>query len=152
MCRPKTKPAPRASLRSLQRSIAAGVAAATLATALGACSDVYFDRRDTVALGAGDAIAANAVVQTVDPWPAQSANTNIAANGQRMQSAIEHYRTNTGVPPVDPIQMETANTSPPTAQNGSQTGNTPAQAPPSIAPGTTTTTTTVVTAAPTPSQ
>jgi len=132
--------------------IAAGLAAAMLAVTLGACSDIYFDRRDPVALGSGDAIAANEAGQTIDPWPARSANTNLAANGQRMQSAIEHYRTNTVVAPVDPLLLQNSNTSPPAAENSSQTGNSPAQAPPSIAPGTTTTTTTVVTAAPTPSQ
>lgn len=156
MCRPGTEPHSDHSRASgnrtdRKRPIAAALAAALLAVTLGACSDIYFDRRDTVALGAGDAIAANEAEQTIDPWPARSGNTNIAANGQRMQSAIEHYRTNTVVAPVDPLLMESSNASPPAAENNSQTANTPAQAPPSIAPGATTTTTTVVTAAPTPS-
>ena len=46
------------------------VAAATLLALLAGCSDLYFDRRETIALGAGDALAANAVEQMVDPWPA----------------------------------------------------------------------------------
>ena len=33
--------------------------AALLGALLAGCSDIYFDRRDTIALGAGDAIAAN---------------------------------------------------------------------------------------------
>jgi hypothetical protein len=148
MCRSRTEPLTGLTPRAPSRSIAAVLAGIALGLALGGCSDMYFDRRDAVDPGAGDAVAANEVAQTIDPWPAQSGNTNIAANGQRMQSAIEHYRANTGVPPVDPMLMELANTSPPTAQNSSQTGATPTQAPPSIAPGTTTTTTTVVTAAP----
>jgi hypothetical protein len=152
MSRPRTKPSSGPIARALARSIAAVLGSIALGMTLGGCSEVYFDRRDTIAPGAGDAVAANEVAQTVDPWPAQSGNTNIASNGQRMQSAVEHYRTNTGVPPVDPMLMEVANTSPPTAQNSSQTAATPAQAPPAIAPGTTTTTTTVVTAAPSPSQ
>jgi hypothetical protein len=32
------------------------------------CSDIYTDRRETVALGAGDAMAANRVTHTIDPW------------------------------------------------------------------------------------
>jgi hypothetical protein len=152
MCRSRTEPLSGPTARACSRSLAAALAGITLGLALGGCSDMYFDRRDTIDAGAGDAIAANEVAQTIDPWPAQSGNTNIAANGQRMQSAVEHYRANTGVQPVDPMLMEMANTSPPTAQNNSQTGATPTQAPPSIAPGTTTTTTTVVTAAPSPSQ
>lgn len=137
-----------ANRAAVGRPIAAGLATAMLALTLAACSDLYLDRRDSIALGAGDAIAANEAAQTIDPWPPQSSNTNLAANGQRMQSAIEHYRTNTVVPPVDPVQLEAAYSSPPAAQNSSQTQSTPAQAPPSIAPGTTTTTTTVVSATP----
>jgi hypothetical protein len=69
-------------------------AAAAMAASLGACSDLYMDRRDTISLGAGDAIAANKVEQMVDPWPAASGNKNIAFNGQKMQSAVERYRNN----------------------------------------------------------
>jgi hypothetical protein len=81
-------------------------AAAAVAVPLGACSDLYVDRRDTIALGAGDAIAANKVVQMVDPWPAASGNRNIAFNGQKMQSAVERYRTNRVIPPADPMAQE----------------------------------------------
>jgi hypothetical protein len=70
--------------------------------ALGGCSDLYYARRDTIALGAGDAIAANKVGEMYDPWPAHSGNTNIAANGQRMQSAVERYRFDRVIPPRDP--------------------------------------------------
>ena len=66
-----------------------------LGGALGGCSaDLYFDRRDTVAFHAGDAVAANKVMQTIDPWPRVAANRNIAYNGQRMGAAAERYRTN----------------------------------------------------------
>ena len=33
------------------------------------CSEMYYDRRETVSLGAGDAVATNKVAQMVDPWP-----------------------------------------------------------------------------------
>ena len=36
---------------------------------LGGCSDIYYDRRETIALGADDHIATNRVTQMVDPWP-----------------------------------------------------------------------------------
>ena len=134
----------------MARLIAAAIAGIALGTMLGGCSDIYYDRRDTIALGAGDAIAANEVAQMVDPWPAQSGNTNIAVNGQRMQSAVERYRTNMVTQPGDPMTLQVANQSPPTAQPSTSSSNTPA--PPSIAPGATTTTTTVVTAAPSSSQ
>jgi len=84
-------------------------AAVTLATLLTACSDLYYDRRETIALSAGDAIAANEVGQTVDPWPAHSGNANIAADGQKMQSAVERYRTNKVTPPVNPGTLNIAN-------------------------------------------
>jgi hypothetical protein len=71
-----------------------------LAAILAGCSDVYTDRRDTIALSAGDALATNKVTQMVDPWPRHSANRNIGFNGQRMQSAVERYRTNKVTDPV----------------------------------------------------
>jgi len=90
-------------------------AATALATLVAGCSDVYFDRRETVALGANDAVAANAVEQMVDPWPAYSNNKNLTFNGERMQRAVECYRidrvttptdlnpiTDTGAPPPPP--------------------------------------------------
>jgi|GEM_PF-1258725 hypothetical protein len=75
--------------------------AAMLAWLLGGCSDLYFDRRESIALGAGDAVAANAAEQTIDPWPASSQNNNLRFNGQRMQRAVECYRNNKVTPPVD---------------------------------------------------
>jgi len=66
--------------------------------ALCSCSE-YLDRRDTIALGAGDAVATDKVIQMVDPWPRASANKNIAFNGEKMQTAVERYRTNRVYPP-----------------------------------------------------
>jgi hypothetical protein len=93
MCRQKTN-------RST-RLLAACVAAIGLGTWLAGCSDVYLDHRETVALTGGDAIAANEATQMVDPWPPNSGNNNIAFNGQKMQSAVERYRTNRVIPPVN---------------------------------------------------
>jgi hypothetical protein len=77
------------------------IAAALLAGALlAACSDIYYDRRDTVSLSAGDALAADKVTHMVDPWPPQSRNQHIGFNGDRMQAAYERYRTGKVIKPV----------------------------------------------------
>jgi hypothetical protein len=82
-----------AGLRSL-------VLLAALGGALGGCSDIYYDRRETVALGADDHIAVNSVEQMVDPWPRYVGNKNIAFNGERMQGAVERYRRHEVIRPV----------------------------------------------------
>ena len=81
-------------IKALTIVVAAGAA-------LGGCSDIYYDRRESISLGAGDAVATNEVTQMVDPWPAESRNRNIAFNGQRMQAAVERYRQNRVTPPVN---------------------------------------------------
>ena len=77
------------------RSIALGAFLAVL----GGCSQYYLDRRDTIALSGGNAVATDVVTQMVDPWPRESANRNIAFNGPKMESAIARYRTNRFIPP-----------------------------------------------------
>lgn len=79
------------------------VLAAAVTLILGGCSDLYFDRRETVALGADDHIAVNRAAQMVDPWPYHVANKNIAFNGDRMQTAAERYRRHEIIRPVSPI-------------------------------------------------
>jgi hypothetical protein len=76
------------------RTLALGLALA----ALSGCSE-YLDRRDTISLHGGDAIATDKVTQMVDPWPAASAQKNIGFNGERMETAMERYRTNRTYPP-----------------------------------------------------
>ena len=71
-----------------------------LGATLGGCSDIYFDRRETIALGANDHIATNRVAQMVDPWPRYVGNKNIAFNGERMQGAAERYRRHEVIRPV----------------------------------------------------
>ena len=87
-----------------QSKIKKAICALLGASALGGCSDVYFnhfDRRDSISLSAGDDVYSNQVAQMVDPWPPQSANRNISFNGQRMQAAVERYRTNKVIPPTN---------------------------------------------------
>ena len=129
MCPSKTKP--------MGRVIAAAVAAAAISSMLGGCSDLYTDRRDTVSLSGGDAVAANQVMQMNDPWPAHSGNTSVAFNGQKMQSAVERYRTNRVVQPVKPTtsdvqnQQEAATAA--AASYGAAVGNAPPASSPSTA-------------------
>jgi hypothetical protein len=140
MCQSKTKPT--------SRLIAATVAGAALSAMLGGCSDLYADRRDQIHLSAGDGIAANEAMQTSDPWPAHSGNTNIAFNGQKMQTAVERYRTNTPWLPATPVinpSQPTTQTTPPTQQTLAVAPGGASTVPvPGIGAGTTTTTTTVV--------
>jgi hypothetical protein len=84
------------------RLIVTALAAGGLGVGLAGCSDsIYLDHRDSVGLSSGDAVAANEVTQMVDPWPANSGNKNIAYNGQKMQTAVERYRTNRVIPPIN---------------------------------------------------
>jgi hypothetical protein len=68
-------------------------AAVLLGSVLAGCSDIYYDRRETVSFAAYDAVATAQATQTIDPWPAASANRNITSNGARVAGAIERYRT-----------------------------------------------------------
>ena len=76
-------------------------AALAVTTTLTGCSDIYFDRRETIELATGDALRSNQVVHMIDPWPAHSAKRDIAFDGQKMQSAVERYRTNKVIRPVN---------------------------------------------------
>lgn len=75
-----------------------GLALAAVLATLGGCSE-YLDRRDTIALSGGNAIATDKVTHMVDPWPRDSANRDIAFNGAKMETAIERYRANKVIPP-----------------------------------------------------
>jgi hypothetical protein len=75
-------------------------AALMLSSVLAGCSDLYFDRRETVSFGAGDAPAADAALQTIDPWPRGSENRDFRTNGPRVAGAIERYRTGKIIQPL----------------------------------------------------
>ena len=77
-----------------------GTFALIAATVLAGCSDLYFDRRESISLAAGDDVYSNKATHMVDPWPPASANRNIAFDGQKMQSAVERYRTNKAIAPI----------------------------------------------------
>jgi hypothetical protein len=99
--RPKIKP--------VRGAVGVAMVAILLAGALLAgCSDIYFDRRETVALGADDHLGVNRVAQMIDPWPAESGKREIAYNGQKMQTAAERYRTGRVIAPVNITTSSTA--------------------------------------------
>lgn len=105
MSRPRTE---RGTPRTA-RAIAGAVAAAGVAAWLGGCSDLYLDRRDTITLSSGDAVAGNTITQMVDPWPAYSGNKNIAFNGEKMATAVKRYRTGKVIVPRDPENFMSTN-------------------------------------------
>jgi hypothetical protein len=69
--------------------LALALAVALVATAAG-CTE-YVERRETIAAHAGNAVAWNRAVHTVDPWPASAARTDIEVSGRRVVDAIERY-------------------------------------------------------------
>ena len=112
------------------RLVAAAAMTVVLGTALAGCSNpgLYLDRRDAIALGGGDSIAANEVTQMVDPWPAYSGNKNIAFNGEKMQAAVQRYRIGKVTPPEDPMSLQTTNQAGQSIQTTVNTGGAPAAA------------------------
>ena len=71
------------------RSAGLALFAALVLPAAG-CSS-YMSRNDAVSASAGDAVAANAAIQTVDPWPATAANTDIPSDGRHVRPVIQKY-------------------------------------------------------------
>jgi hypothetical protein len=104
--------------RSDKTRIVAG--AVLLASTLAGCSDLYFDRRDTVTFAAGEPVASAQAVQIIDPWPASAYNRNIAYNGARTAGAVERYRTCQVIQPVGTITSSSSGygAAPPAAQLG----------------------------------
>ena len=124
MCPSKTK------VRVIAPVLLAGVL-------LAGCSDIYFDRRETIVPSAGDAVASNRISQMVDPWPASSANKNIAFSGEKMQTAVERYRQGRIIPPVNAttssIAYSQAAQQAGSAQNATSSASSTTQAAPNVA-------------------
>jgi len=68
------------------------------AASLAGCSE-YLDRTDTMSRQSGNALQTDKLTQMVDPWPAASAERNIAFDGAVMQSAMTRYRTGRVIQP-----------------------------------------------------
>lgn len=75
--------------------------AVTAGMPLTACRDTnpYTSRRDTIRLGAGDAMAHNRAVHTIDPWPVHSKDTRIDMDGKRAMVGVERYQRNESIEP-----------------------------------------------------
>ena len=58
----------------------------------------YFQRKNGVTLGAGNAKEVNSATHIIDPWPRYVGNRRIPGNGDRMSGAIERYRDVTKIP------------------------------------------------------
>ena len=69
------------------------IAIVGVGTILAGCSDIYYDRRESILFGADDARASNMAVQTIDPWPPSSVDRRAPASGERVAAAIKRYRT-----------------------------------------------------------
>ena len=67
----------------------------------------YLQRKDTVTLSAGDASRANAVAQTIHPWPPGVGNRKIPMEGSRAVRAMECYRQGAGQTTVGNAQSTT---------------------------------------------
>ena len=88
------------------------IGAATIAANLG-CSGAwawdqdpaaqYFERKDTIVSGAGDARDVNAATHIIDPWPRYVGNRHIPVNGDRMARAVKRYREGSCDPPATPV-------------------------------------------------
>lgn len=82
-------------------ALAAAIAASTLLAT--GCRErrygQYLGARDTVTLGAGDAVAHNKAVQTIDPWPRYARDTDLTADGKRMMLGMERYEKNQSLEP-----------------------------------------------------
>jgi hypothetical protein len=80
-------------MASLPRNSLLALLAAAL---LGGCAD-YMNHRDSLTLGAGDAMEANLGIHTIKPFPPEAKNTRIRVNGAKVQQAYDRY-----IEPCDP--------------------------------------------------
>ncbi len=82
---------------SIKHFVTRSFGVVVITAALAGCQD-RLQRYETVSLDAGDAVAWNKAVHTIDPWPRGSADTRIPVSGRRVARSIEAYE-NGGVPP-----------------------------------------------------
>ena len=77
------------------------IVVALAAATLSGCADgdpfeAYVQRTDKVTVTAGNQLAANEAIQTIDPWPRYVRNTRIPGDGARMVGAINCYESRGG--------------------------------------------------------
>jgi len=76
-----------------KRTLFAGCGAAALALALAGCQAEYLARQDLIEPYSGEAVAANRVLQTPDPWPRGVYDNNIYTSGRNQAAAYKKYET-----------------------------------------------------------
>ena len=86
---------------TMQIAMVATVAVSMLT--LGGCRErkygQYLHPRDTVSLSAGDVVAHNKAVHTIDPWPAHSRKAKHTTDGKRIMVGMERYQKNESLEP-----------------------------------------------------
>ncbi len=86
---------------TMQFAMVATVAVSMLT--LGGCAERKYGRylhpRDTISLSAGDVVAHNKAVHTIDPWPAHSRKTDHTTDGKRILLSVERYQKNESLEP-----------------------------------------------------
>src|SRR4051812_21297796 len=87
----------------------------------------YFQRSDTVTLGAGNAKAANTATHMINPWPPYVMDRRIPGEGQRLVGAVERYRdvgriSRTPCPITPQFDIQTAGVRSTTTQCGTGGG------------------------------
>ena len=60
----------------------------------------YIDRMDTITSGAGNSVAHNMAVHTINPWPRYVGNDRITIDGRRIALGHSRYQKNRSIPPV----------------------------------------------------
>ena len=83
----------------------------------------YLRRSDFITLGAGDAVAHNKAVQTINPWPAWASNDRINMDGDRAYIAVRRYKEDKVKPP--PTTKLEPFSGVPFAQSGAVNGASP---------------------------
>ena len=81
----------RPSLFPGMRNSAAPAVSLAVALLTASCAD-WVSRRESIGFAAGDAVAANKVLQIIDPWDSRAAWTDIDQDGNRAAAAVDAYR------------------------------------------------------------
>jgi hypothetical protein len=89
-----------------------------LGVTLAGCNE-HLDRRDTISLSSGEAMAANRVTHMIDPWPAASGDRHIEYNGERAAAAVARYNAGRVTPPASATTSSAAYTQSQSPQQGS---------------------------------
>lgn len=84
--------------------IASGLFACLLLPPLLAGCKEYADRRETVSFAAGNSVAYNRAVHTVDPWPSRSFDNRFSTQGATVHRPVTEYRNGPrpGAQPANP--------------------------------------------------